>query len=296
MPTAPRRLPRRSAAAALVAVLLLGAGPALRAHVAIPDQIGRLTVEIRRHPGDARLLLKRGELHRVHRMWRHAEEDYRRALSIDPGLETARLCHGRLLVESGRPAAALAPLDRYVSRHPGRIEGRVWRGRALRALGRPLDAAAELGVAVSLASERGALGPEHPLEQAEALAEAGGVHLDGALAVIEAGIRSLGPLVTLQLAAADLERRLGRPDDALARLERLATAAERPESFLIRQAEILEGAGRVCEARRRYERTLQAIAALPQARRWSANVTHLERGAGDALRRLDVCGGAGDAP
>jgi len=258
---------------------------ALQAHPGIDEELARLDAQIAATPGDAKLYLRRGELHRIHRDWEKAEADYRVALELDDGLHIAEFCLGRLRIESGQPAAGREILDRYLSQRPNDVDAHVYRARALVALGEPLAAAEDFSRAID-SSETPR--PEYFLERARALAAAGPEHVADAVQGLDEGLRSLGEPVTLELYAIDLELERRNYDGALRRLDRIASQSVRQEPWLVRKASILEAAGRLEEARSAYRQTLESLDTLPASRRSNRAVERLEQEARQALHRLDV--------
>lgn len=255
-------------------------------HPGIDVQIRDITRRIEQDPKDANLFLRRGELHRIHRDWELAEADYLRAAKLDPEMAAVDLCLGKLRLESDEPAEAREALDRFVARRPEHAEGRALRGRALFRSGRPLAAADEFTRAVALAGERPK--PDYYIERARALEAAGAKHLDRAVRGLDEGLQQLGQPVTLQLLAIELDLRRGNHDGALSRLERIAAASARQESWLLRRGEILESAGKPDEARRAYHAALEAIQGLPVSRRQTKAVKRIEDEARHAVERLDA--------
>ena len=130
--------------------------------------------------------------------------------------------------------------------------------------------------------------PELFIARARALVAAGAKHHEEALRGLEEGLALLARPVTLELEALEIELTLKRFDDALARLDRLAAAAPRPEPWLVRRGEILERAGRLADSRRAYTAALDSISTLPQARRDSSFFAKLEQQAQAALERIPV--------
>ena len=259
-----------------VVVPLAALTPPALAHPAIEVQVAALTKQIELDPGNATLYLRRGELHRVHRDWDTAMADYERAHSLDPELDIVHLSRGRMLLEAGWPKAAKVALDRFVSRRPDHVTARVTRARVLAKLGRYRAAAADFTRAIALIQSPHKPIPEYYLERARALAAAGPAHLDQALRGLDEGVERLGPLVTLQLYAIELELKAKRYDAALARLDRIAAGAARKERWLARRGEILAHAGRHAEARAAWVQARTAIAALPPRRRGTRAVAELE--------------------
>jgi tetratricopeptide (TPR) repeat protein len=184
-----------------------------------------------------------------------------------------------MLFDSGKLQRAKLTLDRFLTRQPGHYEGLITRGRVLAKLGARIDAAKDFTQALPLSS-----GPEPELylERADVLA-ADVRQLDEALRGLDEGIDKLGPIVTLELAAIDLDLRLKNFDGALVRLNQIAAQSERKESWLVLRGEILKRAGRDEEARRAFNAALTAIESLPPAHRQSRSVAALELRARSAL-------------
>jgi tetratricopeptide (TPR) repeat protein len=245
--------------AVLATLALLGAPGLTHAHGDLHRQIADATARVEREPDRAALYLRRGELHRAHRDWAAALADYDRAAALDPALAAVDLGRAAVWLEIDRPAEALESAERHAGALP---EARLLRARALARLGRAAEAADEWGRAIAaLARPR----PDHFVARAQALADAG--RPEEALASLDEGIERLGPVVSLDLPAIELELRLSRVDTALARVERQAAASPRKETWLLRRGEILEGAGRAGEARIAYAAALRALEATPVARR-----------------------------
>ena len=118
------------------------------------------------------------------------------------------------------------------------------------------------------------------------LVDAGEPHWERALQGLEAGIKRLGPLVTLQLLAIDIEVKLHRIDAAVARVDRVAAESARKETWLVRRGEILLQAGRKAEAQAAYSRALAALDTLPPARRKVPAMIDLEKKIQTALSDL----------
>ncbi len=254
-----------------ISVTLLTA-PAV-AHDGIHEQITEVTRRIERDPKNAALYLKRGELHRLHRDWDRASTDYDRAAQLNPQLAVVDLARGRMLYEAGRPQLAKPLLDRFLARQPKHAEAMVTRARISLKLGQQAEATKDFTAAIALAPQPQ---PEMYLERAGALTSAGEEFRNEALRGLDEGIEKLGPLVTLQLAAIDLELAQRRYDAALARLDKVAAQSPRKEQWLARRGEILEQAGRKAEARVAFTAALAAIETLPPHRRRVKTTTELE--------------------
>ena len=266
-------------------ILLLGLAICLalvpsfaRAHEGLHEQIVAITARIKRDPKNAALYLQRGELYRLHRDWTRAAADYDRASRIQPGLAIVDLGRGKMLLESRRFQQAKFVLDRFLRHQPRHVDGLISRGRVLAKIRSRLEAAKDFTDALALAPE-----PELYLERAQVLA-GDERYIQEALRGLDEGIKQLGPLVTLELAALDLELRGNNYDAALTRLDVITAQSERKETWLVRRGEILKAAGRNDEARKAFSAAIVAIESLPPERRQSRAMTALEHRARAAFK------------
>jgi len=173
-----------------LALLLTGFGSGkAAAHGDLHDQIADVTRQIARRPDDARLYVKRGELHRFHGELTDALSDYDRAARLDPALAEVDLGRGKTLFEAGRPADARAALERFLERRPDHADARLSLARVFVRLRLPAQADAEFARAIRLV---GRPKPDLYFERATALASA--ARLDAAIRVIDEGIARLGAL------------------------------------------------------------------------------------------------------
>jgi predicted Zn-dependent protease len=257
----------RRAAALLFAVLALP----IHAHEGLHEQIAAVNERIAAEPGNATLYLKRGELYRLHQDFDLAASDYDQAARLDPRLPGIDLARGLMLFDAGRFADALQPLGRYVTANPDDVHGRTARARALLKAGRASEAAAEFAAALERSPSPD---PDLILERARALGAA--KQFAEAVAYLDATMAKLGPLVTLQLAAIDLDVQAGNIDSALRRIDQAAASATRKETWMAHRGDLLRDAGRPAEARAAYRAALDAIATLPPDRRRTRAVAALE--------------------
>lgn len=266
----------------LIAVLAL-IPPSIWAHGDLHLQIQEVTRQIEKEPRNAELYLKRGELHRAHHEWDAAQADYDFARALDPKMAVLDLARGRMFLEANWPISAKVALDRFLAIHTNHVEGLTARARTLVKLDQRLAAARDYTMAIAHSTEPR---PELYLERAQALTAEGGACLDEALKGLDEGIEKLGPLVTLQLYAIDVELKQKRFDAALGRLERVAAQSPRKETWLARRGEILHQAGRTAEAREAFESALVAIGKLPPARRHVPAMVELEKRLREAIEAL----------
>ena len=240
-----------------------GAAP-LAAHGPIHEQIARLTQRIQEEPHDASLYLRRGELHGLHEDWGAALSDFDKATELLPTLTAVDLARGKTLLRSRQFQQAREALDRYITRHRDHPEAFLTRAQVLLELGDAAASARDYGRAIAELEGMEQSKPEHYLEWSRAFAEVG--DHGQALRALDQGIARLGPIVSLQLPAIDLELTRGQYDAALARLETVSEQSPRVEPWLVRRGEILEQAGRLTEALCIYEEALAGLEPLTTSR------------------------------
>lgn len=122
------------------------------------------------------------------------------------------------------------------------------------------------------------------LERADALRRM--LQPERALRGLDQGLAELGEPVTLALAAVEIERAMGRYENALSRLDLAARGARLQSHWQVRRARVLEDAGELGRARQSFSQALIEIRQLPAARRRSAAIQDLEREATRAIQRL----------
>lgn len=243
----------------------------IAAHEGLHEQIVEVTRQIKREPKNAFLYLKRGELYRLHRDWNAALADYRRAEQLNPRLDEVKFGRGRMYFEADKPQQAKIWLDRFLLAKPDHVDALVTRARVLVKLNNRIAAVKDYSRAIAqLARPK----PEYYIERAQALVVEGSK--DEALGGIDEGIKKLGPIVTLQLFAIDLELSRKSYDAALSRLEQIFAQSPRKEKWLARRGEILLQAGREDEAGQVFKAALAAIESLPPYHRGTKATRELE--------------------
>jgi tetratricopeptide (TPR) repeat protein len=248
----------------------------------IRPKITELTAEIYKEPNKPSSYLERGDLYRALQNWDAAQADFDFAHQLDPKIEQIDFLQGRLFFEAGWPWSAKLSLDRFLRHQTNHVEALVLRARTLTKLEDRAAAAADYTRAIQLTTESR---PELYLERAQCLAGAEG-RLDSALKGLEEGIQRLGPLVTLELGAIEIELKQKRFDAALSRVDGMLTKSTRKESLLARKAEIFQQAGRLDDARASYRAALEAIESLPPARRNVPAMADLQKQIHDKLDQL----------
>ena len=162
-------------------------------------------------------------------------------------------------------------------------------------LGEHVAAAADYTRAIALIREPEKPRPAYYIDRARVLVAAGDEHVDTAIRGLEQGMLRLGPIITIELCALDIEVGRKRYDAALERLEGLASRAARPARWWARRGDIFEAAGRNAEARDAYLRALKEMEATPEHRRRTRQALKLRTDVHEALHRLEPVAKAAQA-
>lgn len=269
-----------------LALCCLASGSALWAHDDVHAHIREASAELKENPERGDLWLKRARLYMQDKSWQRAVSDLEKALEVDPEQYSALYFLAQSHVAAKAPKDALAAIDRYLQALPGdsggeRFRGGMLRGDILRDLGKPNEAADAYGQALPLAEYPR---PSHYLALARALNDAD--RATDAVAILDSGLRKLGSVASLESLAVDTLAGLGRTDEAVTRLERLATSAKNPARWRVDQGDILSQAGKTDEARTAYEQALKAIEGLPAGRRAVDEMKELAERAQAGLQKL----------
>jgi tetratricopeptide (TPR) repeat protein len=229
-------------------------------------------------PAAADLFVKRARLYLHAQAYGPATADARKALELDSGHPDARLCLARIWSETDRLPEALEVLDRLIAEQSRHYSARLERARVLSKQGDHLAATDEYDRLInSYPTDLKPL-PEHYVERAKACAASGNDQVDRALHGLEAGLQRLGPLVSLQSTALDIERNSGRTEAVLQRLETLIASSARKDPWLVQRGDCLFEAGDADAARTAYLEAICHFNALPRSRQAvPANRAHQQR-------------------
>lgn len=246
----------------------------IQAHGDTHGMILAITQELKERPRDPDLYYRRGELYRRHAEWDLAWADYESAAKNAMRDSVLDLSRGLLLAEARWPRSAKGYLDRFLSSSSNNVAALSTRARVHLQLNDLESAMRDYDTALQHATDPR---PELYLERCSVLLTNEPPRLAQALEGLEAGIKKLGPVVTLQLQAIDVELRLSHTNQAIARLDGIIASSPRKETWYARRGEILAQAGRWEEARETFLKALEQLKSLPASRRNVPAMQELER-------------------
>lgn len=251
--------------ACLVGVALVASRGVASAHAGVEELERETRALVDRRPDDPQAYLQRARVLQLAGQWDAALGALDDAAVRGADRDEVAATRGSILLDAGRSLAALRELDRLLTRRPDASGILFERGRAYLALGDTDTAIADFERAIGLMP---APRPEQIIVQRDALLSLG--RRAEAVAALDQGMRRIGRVAALQLAAIDLEVELGRPDAALHRLDELLSRRNPNPAWIARRGEILARAGRQQEARVEYARALSLIDDRSGARRAQA--------------------------
>lgn len=243
-------------------------------HDDLTRQIYTLSSLIKQYPDSTELYMQRAELFRLCRNFGQAFDDLAVARDLNPGMAEIDLARGRVLLDLDSLWEARYFFNTFLEKKQGQAAAAL----ALKALvegklGLYVAAEADYGRAVALQPTGF---PEYYLERARMLIALGSPYFAEAIAVLEEGLKQMGPVITLQIQLIDYELDQRNFEGALRRLQVILESATRKEKWLKKRGDILMQAGRLREAEKSYQDALTALQKLPPYRRTSQSVRDLE--------------------
>ena len=245
-------------------------------HPGFDDEIDHITERINAEPANAELYWLRGDVNRIYKHWDRALADFQEVRRIDPEFYKSDLGIGRSYYDQSLYLDAITYLNRFLVREPCNIRGLLVRARAWHQLGRHQRAAGDYTLAIEQFKSPQKPTPVFYLERAKTLEAAGWAYVDDAVKGLDEGLKMLGPIITLELYAVDLETKRKNYDAALQRMDRIIKRSARKDVYLVSRSKILMLAGREDEARQDLQSAQDAIERLPSSRRESRAVKQIE--------------------
>ncbi len=254
-----------------IVVTLAAFAPSVGAHPDIAEREAFVEKALQGSPEDPKLHLQRALIQRQRARWDEAAASYLRAAALGADRDQVDLSLAQVFLDAGWLKTAEMQVQQVLRRKPENTQALITRARVRRALGKSQDAAADFQRGVSRLAH-----PEPGLVHEAMKVQLAVGRREVALQIADEAMKKIGTVVSVQLPAIEIELELGRPEAALARIDALLLQSPRHELWLTQRGEILEGAGRVAEARATYEHTLSLIRERPPRRR-SERIAALER-------------------
>ena len=232
-----------------------------QAHGSLHDVIERKSRQIEQNPDDALALFERGMLYQKHGETGLALSDFHRALQLEPGYHVCHLPLSELYLKSGRVRKALYHIGLLIEKEPDNPFAYEARAAVYRAMGWKARAVADLRRVIALKNDD-AIRPEDYIRLSDAVLKGSPSHYGEAIGVLEAGLRRLGNIISIQSRILELELESNRCAAALERIDRIMAPLKRKEKWLAKKAQILERNGQPEEAFEAYRQARQEALVL----------------------------------
>jgi tetratricopeptide (TPR) repeat protein len=246
-----------------IALAFAGSSPVALAHAPDALQIKRLDAQVRSHPKDIELLLRRANLLCIAGRVDAAARDYGQVLSLDPHRAEAHLGLAKLFLKGGLLPEAQRALHSCDSGEP-QVQAEKWKVQAgiFAAQSRWMDAGMALDRAMALDPNPR---PEDFNQRADFAISAG--RLDEALAILERGIERLNGAAALRWRAIAVAIRAQRTELALAQLDELEKVMPGSALVAARRGDVFAACGRNLDASAAWTEALARIESTPHNKR-----------------------------
>ena len=224
------------------------------------EYLAQLDAKIEANPKSVPLLLDRAAAHRRLGHFQASLDDLDRVLAVSPDHHQAYYLRGLTHLRGGDLTQAEAALRRYLKSVPHSPTGHTALAETLAEQGRYLAAAGEYTLAIAAQPTPV---PDHYLARSNAYRAAGQPYLDLAVEGLDEGMSSIGPLITLQRLAIEIELDRENHAGAIARIDEVLAKAPRKETWLVRKGRILASIGRQTDAVDAFRLARAAMNSLP---------------------------------
>lgn len=259
-------------AASLALCCWCAVGSAALGHGDPHERIDVLDALLEQNPDHVANLLERADLYRRHRNFDEALADLKHARLLSPASEVVYYLTGLALLEQGKLNEAESALQEFISRSPNNPRGYVALAKVFTQQQQHLNAAQAYEFAIE---NQPTPTPDLYLARAQAYMYAGEPYLSQALAGLEEGITSIGPLITFQKLAIEVELAQGNHQNAIDRVDGILRNVDRKETWLVKKAKVLASIGQNEKANQQFLLAEHAIASLPKRTRTSPAIQAL---------------------
>lgn len=276
--------------ARLLSLILLFCVPlSAWSHGDLHDQIDRVSQHLKGGHPKAAHYLKRGQLYLQHGNYPDAITDLGKSLELETELNVAHYHLAQAHLAMGNSDTAEHHIKLFLKPLGQENYGGLSRGYAL--LGKIHQKKNEHLEAVQ-AFEKSLQNNMQPapvdyLQVAGSYVKLGKEYQQKALDILDQGIVRLGPVVTLQEEAIELDLLSGSYDAALNRVKTLRSQGINEANIYFKQASIMSQAGRFEEAQASYKKALAEIERLPANKQASRPIQKLRLLIGEGISKLE---------
>ena len=245
----------------------------MAAHGDLSEQIKHVSKKIEKDPDNAKLYLKRGQLHAQHKEFVKAKSDYVQARQLDQQLLVtdhllAQLFAAYLLTDS-----ALVYVNAFLEHNPNHSKALITRAGVYQQLGDFESCQKDFSHALSNLKTPH---PKHYLAISRAVLMGDSSNVSEAIEWLKKGEAAFGFDIVLKSEELDLYIKSGQLKNAIRTVDTIIKQFNRKEKWLFKKATVYEKAGKMELAKKEYEATLMAIQQLPKRLQKTAKMLELE--------------------
>lgn len=261
----------------VIFLLLLVLIEASEAHGSLHDQIDAASAQMKKHPHDADVLMKRGRLRLQSGSYDSAIDDFHTLLAIDPKNIPAHYYLAEAYFAQKNIKRAIQHSNRFIQQ----VTGKGAKSRGLELLGRIQVQAKHYSEAIQAYEQLLHLTrlpkPEYYLALASAYNRAENSDRLSSVRVLDQGMRTLGMLPVLQKKSIEYELQTHNPEKAILRVDRLIDSNPHSFAYLKLKADILWQLDRQPEAISVYQSSIAILDKLPLSRKNSPGIIELRK-------------------
>lgn len=224
------------------------------------EHLARVDAKIEANPDSLRFRLERAVALRRLGHYEESLVDLDRVLALSPDNGHVHYLRGLTHFDRGEHGDAETSLRRYIDSVPESPSAHTALAETLIRQGRHREAGDEYSRAIAVHPTPA---PDLYIARARAYRAAGAEFQGLAIRGLDDAMASLGPLVTLQRLAIEIERDLGNHARALGRIDEVLADAPRKESWLAYKGRILASTGREQDAVDAFRLAQAALESLP---------------------------------
>ncbi len=257
----------------IAGILCFAFNSRLPAHGDLSEQIERISKRIEKDSTNAKLYLKRGQLHAQHKDFKEAKQDYYKARKLNKEFFVTDLLLAQLYAENNLPDTALIHANAYLKHHPTHPNALITRAGIYQHLGEFDLCQKDLENAIANIK---APNPGHFVSISKAVLLKDSSNVAEAVEWLKKGEEEFGFDIVLKTKEAELYVQSKQYENAILTIDNIIEQFPRKEKWLYEKAMIYEKMGNIDLAKKEYEATLTAIQKLPKRLQKTSKMLQLE--------------------
>ena len=245
----------------------------LFAHGDLSEQIEHISKRIEKDSTNAKLYLKRGQLHAQHEDFEEAKKDYIKARILNKELFITDLLLAQLYAENNLADTALIHANVFLKRYPDHSKAFITRAGIYQQLGEFGLCQKDLESAMANLKNPN---PGHFVSISKAVLLQDASNVSEAVEWLKKGEEKFGFDIVLKTKEVELYEQSKQYENAILTIDNIIRQFPRKERWLFKKAVIYEKMGNTELAKKEYKATLAAIQNLPKRLQRTSKMLQLE--------------------